>query len=81
MTDAFEIKAKRISKAGQALAELEHLISTKVKEWEMAGLVEVLSLEVAISNVVKQYCENFNSSNTNNTDSIATTSNKRNPWS
>jgi hypothetical protein len=59
----FEAKAKKISEAGQALAELEGYISGKVREWEKVGLTEALGLGTEINSVIKRYCENFNSNN------------------
>lgn len=73
---AFETKAKKLSEAGMALAELDNYISSKIRDWEKAGLTEALGLGREISNVVKKYCENLNSSNRSNNCSNVTNNNK-----
>src|SRR5437763_5051141 len=56
---AYEAKAKRLSEAGQALAEMGDYISHKIDEWKKAGLSEALGLATDINNVVQNYCANL----------------------
>ena len=74
----FEAKAKRINEAGQALAELEGLVSGKVREWEKAGLVEALGLGTEINYVMNRHCKNFDSSNKSSAVSDVTNTSKEN---
>lgn len=56
---AYEAKAKKMSEAGLALADLGDYISKKICDWEKEGLTEALGLASDINDTVQRYCKNL----------------------
>ena len=78
---AYEAKAKRLSEAGQALAEMGDYISHKIDEWKKAGLSEALGLATEINNVVQNYCANLGKGSDSGNSSYGPNNGKSNPKS
>ena len=73
---AYAAKAKRMSEAGQALADLGDYITQKMDEWTKAGLTEALGLASEINDTVQKYCENLAKDGTGSQNSTSAPENK-----
>ena len=73
---AYAAKAKKMSEAGQALADLGDYIAQKIDEWTKAGLTEALGLGSEINNTVQKYCENLSKDGTGSQGSTSAPGNK-----
>jgi len=73
---AYAAKAKRMSEAGQALADLGDYITQKMDEWTKAGLTETLGLASEMNDTVQKYCTNLAKDGTGSQESTSAPGNK-----
>jgi len=73
---AYAAKAKRMSEAGQVLADLGDYITQKMDEWTKAGLTEALGLASEMNDTVQKYCTNLAKDGTGSQESTSAPGNK-----